>query len=227
MISAYFSFFSALATISIILFAFRKNIRVLFFHAKLYSILFITFCALGYFEVLADFSTFPPPFLAVFPSLLILVTLLVCLSPGKNVLNNVGIKVIIGLSIVRFLPETLLYLSYLDGIVPIQMTLEGRNLDIITAILSIVLFLIWDKVNRPKLLTALHTIVGAGLLINVLITALLSGSTPFRVFFNEPTTDLVPTFPYILLPGIHVFTAFYLHGLAIRYLFTCDSCKKN
>jgi len=46
----------------------------------------------------------------------------------------------------------------------------------------------------------------------------LSTPMPFRLFMNEPANTFVTHFPYVWLPGIHVWTALFLHVLLLRQL---------
>ena len=98
------------------------------------------------------------------------------------------------------------------------MTFEGRNLDILSGITAtLVAFLVYrKKLSRP--LTIAWNVACLGLLANIVITAILSLPTPFRVFMNEPTNTIVAEFPIVWLPALLVPLAYGLHFLSIRQL---------
>ena len=96
------------------------------------------------------------------------------------------------------------------------MTFEGRNLDILSGITApLIAFLISrKKISKP--ITILWNIACLGLLANIVITAILSMPTPFRVFMNEPANTIVAEFPIVWLPALLVPLAYGLHFLSIR-----------
>lgn len=173
---------------------------------------------LGVSSVLADFSTFPPPFLFFLLGQFALVLFVIKSPVGTRLMEHSSMRLLIGLQGFRILPEILLDLAWRDGLAPIQMTFHGRNFDLLSAILALVLAIAWPRIQRPEVMGWLFTLVGGGLLFNILAIAILSAPLPIRIFMNEPANTFVTQFPYIGLPGIHVFTALLLHGLLIRKL---------
>jgi len=119
----------------------------------------------------------------------------------------------------RIFVEVLIWLAFLSNILPVQMSFEGRNFDIISGILALPVgyFLLKRKNFSPKLAIAFN-IIGIVLLLNILIVAVLSMPTSFRYFMNEPSNSLVATFPFILLPGVLVPIAYSMHIFSLRQL---------
>src|SRR5205814_316177 len=103
---------------------------------------------------------------------------------------------------------------------PVQMSFEGRNFDIITGILALPAgyLLLKKKTYSPKIIIAFN-VIGILLLLNILIIATLSMPTSFRYFMNEPSAKLIAQFPFILLPGVLVPMAYSFHILSLRQLF--------
>jgi hypothetical protein len=116
--------------------------------------------------------------------------------------------------------EVLLWALYASALLPIQMTFEGRNFDIITGVTAVLLttrlsgFMLLDKL--PRFVIILWNIMGLGLLINIVAIAILSMPTPFRYFMNEPANTIVTLFPISLLPAFLVPLAYMLHILSLR-----------
>ena len=113
--------------------------------------------------------------------------------------------------------ELLLWLAFTKGLLPKQMTLEGRNFDIISGVLGLITgFLILQNKTSWKKWAIIYNIIGLGLLLNILIIAMLSMPTPFHYFMNEPASTIVADFPFIYLPGVLVVIAFAFHIFSLR-----------
>ena len=120
----------------------------------------------------------------------------------------------------RIIVELLLWLAYRKSLLPVQMTFEGRNLDVITGILAIpVAYFCFVKKSWPRNIAVLWNFLGIALLLNILIIAVLSMPTPFRYFMNKPANTIVATFPFIYLPGVLVVMAYSMHIFSLRQLF--------
>ena len=114
--------------------------------------------------------------------------------------------------------ELVLHQMYAEGVIPVQMTFEGRNLDIATGVLAAVLGLWLWKGRRSASLVLIWNILGLVLLVNIVAVAILSTPVPFRYFMNEPANLLPSTFPYVWLPTFLVQAALFGHFLVFRAL---------
>jgi hypothetical protein len=173
--------------------------------------------------VLKDFSVFPPRFLIVL--LVPLITMLaVTFLPGTSrLLRFFPATGIIYLQSFRVVVEILLWMSFEQGKLPIQLTFEGRNFDVITGATAPIVAYLWSKNVVPKSIVIIWNFMGLALLINVVATAILSLPTPYRVFMNEPANTIVADFPIIWLPGLLVPLAYGLHFLSLRQLLASDT----
>jgi hypothetical protein len=81
----------------------------------------------------------------------------------------------------------LIWFAFLANKLPIQMSLEGRNFDVLTGILALPIgyLLIRKKTYSPKIIIVFN-VVGLLLLLNILIIAVLSMPTSFQYFANHP-----------------------------------------
>jgi hypothetical protein len=119
----------------------------------------------------------------------------------------------------RVLVELLILFAFLAGKMPVQMSLEGRNFDVLTGVLAFpVGYFCFVKKSWPRGVAILFNILGIVLLLNVLVVAVLSMPGPLRHFMNEPANTLVAGFPYIVLPGILVPIAYSMHIFSLRQL---------
>jgi hypothetical protein len=166
------------------------------------------------------FEIFPlniAPFL--FPPLVLSIWLSFFYKPFYEFLKQIPQSWILYLQFFRVPVEIFLWMLYENNSIPIQMTFEGRNLDILTGLtapLAVWLFSGEGKENKWALV--IWNLLGVGLLINIVGTAILSMPTPIRVFMNEPANVIVTHFPFVFLPTILVPLAYYLHFFSLRKL---------
>jgi len=176
---------------------------------------------LSYKDFFSDFSKLPPR-----PALAILIplpfVLIIAFSKkGTALLQSVPPHWLIWMQSFRIGVELLLLLAFIKDKLPVQMTFEGRNFDILTGALALpVGYLLSIKKIYAVKLAIVFNIIGILLLLNILVIAVLSMPTSFRYFTNEPSNTLVAKFPFILLPGVLVPIAYMLHIFSLRQLLT-------
>jgi hypothetical protein len=167
----------------------------------------------------ADMSLLPPR-----PALAILLPLPVVLwfsfsRKGTQLILSIPPQWIIWLQSFRIVVEVLLLLAFIKGKLPVQMTFEGLNFDILSGVLAIPTgFLLARKGRLATRIAIVYNLAGILLLLNILVIAVLSMPTPLRYFMNEPSNTIVGQFPYILLPGVLVPLAYSLHIFSLRQL---------
>jgi hypothetical protein len=115
--------------------------------------------------------------------------------------------------------ELVIWLAVVNKLMPIQLSFEGRNFDVVTGLLAIpVGYYVFVARRWPTWVAVGYHLMGMGLLVNVLVVSFLSMPTPLRVFHNEPANTLITQFPFIYLPGMLVPLAFSLHIISLRQL---------
>jgi hypothetical protein len=106
------------------------------------------------------------------------------------------------------------------GLLPQEMTFEGRNFDILSGITAVIIAFIGfrgGRINRPLLIV--WNLFALALLINIVSVAILSFPTPFQRFgFEQPNVG-VAYFPFIWLPTIIVPAVLFAHLVALFQLF--------
>jgi len=163
--------------------------------------------------------TLPPRFmLLLLPPIAFLIALFIIL-PGRRFIDTLNPRWLTAIHILRILVEVGLYGLFIHKTVPRIMTFEGRNLDILSGIIAILILYFGyykSSLNRSVLLT--WNFIGLALLANIVIVAVLSGPFRFQQFgFEQPNTALL-YFPYALLPGIIVPAVLFAHIVCIRQL---------
>jgi small-conductance mechanosensitive channel len=172
----------------------------------------------------ARFHSFelPPPFLiTVFLGALGIVALV--MSPlGKELVSGATLAGLVLFQGFRFPLELLMHRAYEEGLMPVQMSYDGRNLDILTGISALILgsILLWQTL--PKALLWIWNVAGLGLLINVVGVAILSTPTPFRQFHNDPPNIWILDAPFVWLPMVMVMAALFGHLAVARKLLSAD-----
>ena len=215
----YFTLISVLLVWLLVIFGFWKFQRKNLAKVSLIALGLLVFQGtVGYFEWLLPTGTFPT---FLFIPLFIVASLVVFSKSQlcREMIEDIPFWFLIGFQSFRVLPETMLHLSYTEGLAPIQMTWHGLNFDIVSAIvggLGAIVVLI--KPQWTRVIAWLTSIVGISLLLTIVTIAILSAPLPFRVFMNEPANIFVTQFPYIYLPGIHVLLAGVFHLLLIKKL---------
>lgn len=172
------------------------------------------------FGIFENFEWFPFNAIPVILLPLTIILIFTLSSTVKEILVHIPQENLIKLQSFRFYVEVLLWALYASALLPIQMTFEGRNFDIIIGVTAVLLttrlggFMLLDKL--PGFVIILWNIVGLGLLMNIVAIAILSMPTSFRYFMNEPANTVVTQFPISLLPAFLVPLAYMLHILSLR-----------
>ena len=151
-----------------------------------------------------------------------LVALAIAFSPfGTRLADATSIVALVGFQAFRLPLELVLHHWYEEGVIPITMTWEGRNLDVITGILALAAIPMLQKRSlerwqRP--IAIAFSAIGLALLANVAVTAVLSSPVPMRRYFEGPPLQLAFHAPTIWIVSVCVAGALCGHLLLIRKL---------
>ena len=191
----------------------QKKIRTgAFLIIMIWSILVAVVALTGF---AGRFELFP---LNIAPMLFILlagILWITCAARTKEILKHVPIRALTSLQVFRVFVEILLWMLFIQNLLPEQMTFEGRNFDILAGITAPLMAYFFSE--NKKVMIAWN-LLSLALLINIVTIAILSMPSSFRVFFNEPGNTIVTTFPFIFLPTFLVPLAYGLHFLSLRKL---------
>ena len=172
---------------------------------------------LGFFQ---NFDDMPPRVaVAILPPVILTLVLLSSKSFYK-ILRHIPHSWLVYAQSFRILMEIFLWLGFIAGFVPIQMTFEWLNFDIIVGITALMGgYTFFGRGRYRRFEAIIWNIFGIVLLFNVVLIALLSAPYPFRVFLNEPTNSFVAYFPFIWIPGFIVPFALAMHLFSLKQLF--------
>ncbi len=167
---------------------------------------------------MSDFHLFPLNMIPVLVVPMIAILLFTFSKSTQPVIVQLSQTNIVALQSFRVFVEILLWRLFVLNEMPVQMSFEGRNWDVLTGLTAIVVAFLLAKNKFSKAALIIWNLFGLALLINILTIAILSMPTPARVFMNEPANTIVTQFPVSLLPGFLVPLAYGLHFISLRKL---------
>jgi hypothetical protein len=166
--------------------------------------------------MMSDFTKFPFNFLPVIAIPLVSILLITFSSSMTEVLLRVPKEKIVRLQTFRFFVEILLWILFIGNHIPVQMTFEGWNFDILSGISGIIIALLIARGRIGKTGVVVWNVVCLLLLINIVTIAILSTPSPVRLFHNDPANVAVTIFPISFLPAFLVPLAYMLHFFSLR-----------
>lgn len=182
--------------------------------------LWLVFLAIvAYNDFFLDFSGLPPRiFIALIPPFFLI---LIAVFSGS--MDKLLLKLrpwwLVNLQSFRIIMEIILWLLFIEEIIPVQMTFEGLNFDILVGITAIpVSYWCFKRRNFSYKPVVVWNILGILLLLNIIIVAAISTPSPLRVFMNEPANTVIGYYPFIWLPGFVVSMALFLHLASLRQI---------
>jgi hypothetical protein len=173
--------------------------------------------ALASSGVLREWTRRPPPFMlaVAVPIVLALVTALS--GFGRRIAASASFAWIIGIQSFRFPLELLMHRAATTGLMPPQMSYSGRNFDIVSGMLAIVVAVVASRSPRSRGLVIAWNVIGTLLLVNIVSIAV--ASTPMFAAFGPDRLNMwVADAPYVFLPTVLVPAAVFGHALTWRKL---------
>jgi len=169
--------------------------------------------------VLAQFDVFPPRGLLIVALPIVAAFIIAFTKRFKILLQATPLHWLVLFQSFRIVVELLLWQAYQKELIPVQMTFEGRNFDVITGVLALAVGVYMQKRPRHAAVAGwVFNIIGLALLLNIMAVSILSMPTPMRYFTEGPANTLVVTFPFVYLPSVLVTLAFAFHVFSMRQL---------
>jgi len=170
----------------------------------------------GFYKVI---DTIPPRFVLLIIPPILLIIILFNTQKGKLFIDSLDIKVLTIIHTIRILVEIILFWLFMYKTIPVELTFEGRNFDIISGVTApIVYYFGFIKQTLSKKLIISWNIICIGLLLNVVLNSILSSPLLFQKFeFNQPNIAVL-NFPFVFLPSLIVPIILFSHFVIIRKL---------
>lgn len=179
--------------------------------------MFLAMAALGGFFL--NFDALPPrPAITIIGSVIFMVILLRN-KTFHQIAVNVPLHWIPNFQFFRVPLETLLWLMMIENIIPVQMTFEGYNFDVVPALLGpVVGYLVFRSNKLPHWVASVWNVFGITMVVTIVVIATLSIPSPIRQFMNEPSNTMIAYFPFIWLPGFLVPMAIFMHLVNLKQI---------
>jgi hypothetical protein len=160
----------------------------------------------------------PPPAVIFMVICLGLAAVLALSRLGTRLVHGTPIAALVGFQAFRLPLELVLHQWWKEGVLPVQMTFEGHNFDIVTGGLAIVVALWAWRGKAPREVILGFNLIGLTLLVTVTTIAVLSTPLPLRRYMNDPPVLLPFNFPFVWIVPICVGGALFGHLLVFRWL---------
>jgi hypothetical protein len=173
-----------------------------------------------------DTTAKPPHVMLMLMPALILMLLLFILKNNRKILDTIDIKYLYLIHVVRIPVEIVLYYLSVEKVIPDSMTFEGNNFDIISGLLAFPIFyfgFIKPRLNKSILIG--FNILCLLLLLNVVITGVLSVPYPFQLLNLEQPNIAMLYFPFVWLPAFMVPCVLFAHLVSLRQIIINRSIK--
>lgn len=172
---------------------------------------------IGHSGLLGNFDKSPPPFAFFVITIMSLPLILGLRRAGAIASEKLSVRFLILAQSFRLLAELVIYFGWREGRAPIQLSFHGYNFDIAVALLALAIGSS-PALYRKKWIAWIFNTLGIISLIDIAFIAITSMPTPIRLFMEEPDNRWVTQSPSILLPGVLVTTAIFLHVILTRKL---------
>lgn len=180
---------------------------------------------LGRTNFFAIENTLPPrAMLLILPASLFTI-ILFFIPAGKRFTNQLNIKQLTLIHIVRIPVEIVLYYLFVEKVIPQMFTFEGRNFDILAGLTApFIYYFGFIKNKLSKGIIIIWNVISLALLLNIVTIVILSSKTPFQHFAFDQPNLAIAHFPFNWLPSVVVPIVLLSHLATIRQLF---NGKKN
>lgn len=190
--------------------------------AALAAAAWLALTGLGAARGVIAFDSRPPTFM-VLMGIMIVGTVALARSPlGRRLAAGLPLALLVGWQGFRLPLELMMHRAQREGLMPVQMSYEGMNFDIVTGATALVVAALIAAGRASRRLVWAWNILGSVLLLNIVTIAVLSTPTPLRVFHNSPPNVWVTQFPFIWLPTVMVAMALLGHLLIFQRLSARD-----
>lgn len=167
--------------------------------------------------ILRQWHATPPPFMILVIAIVVLAMAIALTPYGRRLALGLPLWVLVASQSFRLPLEIALHEMYERGVMPVQMSYEGLNYDIVTGATAIVVAILARAQWGGRTLVAAWNVLGLALLFNIVTIAILS--TPrFAYYGPDRLNEWVADPPYVWLPAVMVLAALAGHLLVFRAL---------
>jgi hypothetical protein len=167
--------------------------------------------------ILRQWHSSPPPLMILVVLIVALAVTIASTSYGRRLALGLPLWILVAAQSFRLPLELAMHQMYERGVMPVQMSYEGLNYDIVTGITAIIVAVVTRAGRGGRALVAAWNVLGLALLVNIMTVAILS--TPrFAYYGTDRLNEWVADPPYVWLPAVLVLAALAGHLLVFRAL---------
>lgn len=175
------------------------------------------FLAIRGFYLVTD--VMPPRFMLTMVPVLLFIIGMFLSKKGRTFIDSLDLRTLTVLHTVRIAVELILFWLFLNKAIPLIMTFEGRNIDILAGITApIMYYLVFVRKSVGRVGLLVWNIFALASLINIVTIAVLSAPFPIQKLAFEQPNIAVLHFPFNWLPACIVAIVLFSHLVAIRQL---------
>lgn len=130
---------------------------------------------------------------------------------GKLFYKDRSIKNSAIIHTIRIPIEIVLYYLAIEEVLPIEMTFDGRNFDILAGITAPIIVILFRYLIINKRVLLYWNIISLALVIFIMINGILSSELTYQKFGFSIANQAIAYFPFILLPAVIVPIVVYTH----------------
>ncbi|MEN8250838.1 MAG: hypothetical protein ABFS32_18040 [Bacteroidota bacterium] len=183
------------------------------------AIWLIYLSVLSYTEILTDFSLPPKmPLIVVLP-LLVMIFISLFKKGTTDFVAATSVSWLIYIQSYRIIVELIIWGAYKQGIVPVETTFEGQNLDILVGLTAVPLAYYAKRKKVEPVVLLLWNIASLLILANTVRLFITAAYFPAEI--GQDGSLVGPEFaklPYLLIAGLFMPLAVYIHALSIKQL---------
>lgn len=179
----------------------------------------ITSALIAFNGTLFDFTSTPPKLMLIVLPPVLAISYLSSSTRVNALIREIPSSWLVYIQSFRIPVELFLWMLFARNIIPVQMTFEGLNYDILIGFSApLVAYYSLSQNKWPRIVAVLWNFAGLLLVTNIFLVAFLSTPGPMRQFFNEPPNTIVAYFPFVWLPAFIVPFAYLMHILSIKQI---------
>ena len=193
------------------------------YSSKTFLVGMLSWISLQSLLAISGFYADPKTMSARFPLLILPTVLLIVFGfatkRGRAFIDRLDLALLTIMSVIRIPVELVLFWLFMHQAIPVAMTFEGRNWDVVSGITAPLIYYFGVlKQTLSKRAMLVWNFICLALLINVVANALLSLPSLYQKFGFERPNIALGAFPFILLPSFLVPTVLFCMLASIKKL---------
>lgn len=175
-------------------------------------------------DMLQNFSATPPRVMIILIPAVLGIIYISSSSRVNAFLSVIPSSWLVYIQSFRIIMELMLWLMFLNNLIPVQMSFEGLNYDVLAGLSApLIGYYALSAKKWPRVSALLWNFAGLLLVINITLISILSTPFSFRQFMNEPANTIVTYFPFVWIPAFIVPFAVLVHILSIKQIIRYDN----